>query len=205
VQCEITRNKAKQRVLLDGIEKKSGSWTVTFPETVVPDPHSPDLMDTWHKKPENSATTFCNNAPETQGWREELYRVITKEVTAYAFERLTQRLLRESGFVQVEVTGRTGDGGIDGKGIAKIHGFMSFHVIFQCKKYQGSVSAGDIRDFRGAKATYISIQKHWKIFWRRADLKWHGYKPDLTVATIEKFLEVVNADEYGCFFGLKWK
>jgi len=137
-------------VLLDGIEKKSGSWTVTFPETVVPDPHSPDLMDTWHKKPENSATTFCNNAPETQGWREELYRVITKEVTAYAFERLTQRLLRESGFVQVEVTGRTGDGGIDGKGIAKIHGFMSFHVIFQCKKYQGSVSAGDIRDFRGA-------------------------------------------------------
>lgn len=87
---------------------------------------------------------------ETQGWREELYRVLTKEVSADAFERLTQRLLRESGFVQVEVTGRTGDGGIDGKGIAKIHGFMSFHVIFQCKKYQGSVSAGDIRDFRGA-------------------------------------------------------
>lgn len=58
--------------------------------------------------------------------------------------------MRESGFVQVEVTGRTGDGGIDGKGIARIHGFMSFHVIFQCKKYQGSVSAGDIRDFRGA-------------------------------------------------------
>ena len=54
------------------------------------------------------------------------------------------------GFVQVEVTGRTGDGGIDGKGIARLHGFMSFHVIFQCKKYQGSVSAGDIRDFRGA-------------------------------------------------------
>ena len=90
------------------------------------------------------------DAPETQGWREELYRVLTKEVSADAFERLTQRLLRESGFVQVEVTGRTGDGGIDGKGIAKIHGFMSFHVIFQCKKYQGTVSAGDIRDFRGA-------------------------------------------------------
>lgn len=90
------------------------------------------------------------DTPETQGWREELYRVLTKDVSADAFERLTQRLLRESGFVQVEVTGRTGDGGIDGKGIAKIHGFMSFHVIFQCKKYQGTVSAGDIRDFRGA-------------------------------------------------------
>ena len=48
------------------------------------------------------------------------------------------------------MTGRSGDGGIDGKGIARIHGFMSFHVFFQCKRYQGSVSAGAIRDFRGA-------------------------------------------------------
>ena len=85
-----------------------------------------------------------------QSWREELYHLLTKEISSDAFERLTKRLLRESGFVQVEVTGRTGDGGIDGKGIARIHGFMSFHVIFQCKKYKGSVSAGDIRDFRGA-------------------------------------------------------
>jgi len=91
-----------------------------------------------------------NDTPEAQEWKEELYHLLTKEIAPDAFERLTQRLLRESGFVQVEVTGRTGDGGIDGKGIAKIHGFMSFHVIFQCKKYQGSVSAGDIRDFRGA-------------------------------------------------------
>ncbi len=59
-------------------------------------------------------------------------------------------MLRESGFVQVEVTGRTGDGGIDGKGILKVGGLLSFHVLFQCKKYQGSVSSGAIRDFRGA-------------------------------------------------------
>jgi restriction system protein len=50
----------------------------------------------------------------------------------------------------VEVTGRSGDGGIDGRGIARIHGLMSFHVLFQCKRYKGSVGAGDIRDFRGA-------------------------------------------------------
>ena len=91
-----------------------------------------------------------SDTPDAQGWREELHHLLTREISPDAFERLTQRLLRESGFVQVEVTGRSGDGGIDGKGIAKIHGFMSFHVIFQCKKYQGSVSAGDIRDFRGA-------------------------------------------------------
>jgi restriction system protein len=59
-------------------------------------------------------------------------------------------MLREAGFTQVEVTGRTGDGGIDGKGIARIHGLMSFHVLFQCKRYTGSVGAGEIRDFRGA-------------------------------------------------------
>ena len=52
-----------------------------------------------------------------------------------------------------------------------------------------------------AKATYIKSHKNWKIFWRRADLKWHGYEPDLTVPSIEKFLEVVNADKHGCFFG----
>ncbi|SEQ29537.1 restriction system protein [Ectothiorhodospira magna] len=87
---------------------------------------------------------------DNDSWRENLYQLLTNEIAPDAFERLTQRLLRESGFIHVEVTGRTGDGGIDGKGIARIHGFMSFHVIFQCKKYQGSVSAGDIRDFRGA-------------------------------------------------------
>ncbi len=104
-----------------------------------------------NKKTKNEEIELADNdTPEAQGWREELYGLLTKEISADAFERLTQRLLRESGFVQVEVTGRTGDGGIDGKGIAKIHGFMSFHVIFQCKKYQGSISAGDIRDFRGA-------------------------------------------------------
>ena len=104
-----------------------------------------------NKKTKNEEIELADNdTPEAQGWREELYCLLTKEISSDAFERLTQRLLRESGFVQVEVTGRTGDGGIDGKGIAKIHGFMSFHVIFQCKKYQGSISAGDIRDFRGA-------------------------------------------------------
>jgi restriction system protein len=84
------------------------------------------------------------------GWREELYEVLTKKMDAAAFERLVQRLLRESGFIQVEVTGRSGDGGIDGKGIARIHGLMSFHVVFQCKRYSGVVPPSHVRDFRGS-------------------------------------------------------
>ena len=83
-------------------------------------------------------------------WKGQLFRILTKNLDPTAFERLTQRLLRESGFSEVEVTGRTGDGGIDGKGIARIHGLMSFHVVFQCKRYQGVVGAPEIRAFRGA-------------------------------------------------------
>ena len=82
-------------------------------------------------------------------WRDELLDILLK-MPPPAFERLTQRILRESGFTQVEVTGRSGDGGVDGKGIMRLGGLLSFHVIFQCKRWQGAVSAGQIRDFRGA-------------------------------------------------------
>lgn len=66
-----------------------------------------------------------------------------------SFEKLCQRVLRESGFTRVEVTGRSGDGGIDGIGVLRI-ALLSFHVFFQCKRYKGSVGAPAIRDFRGA-------------------------------------------------------
>ena len=82
-------------------------------------------------------------------WRDELLDTLLK-MPAPGFERLVQRTLRESGFTQVEVTGRSGDGGIDGKGIMRLSGLLSFHVIFQCKKWQGAVGAAHVRDFRGA-------------------------------------------------------
>jgi len=82
-------------------------------------------------------------------WRDELLATLL-DMDPAAFERLVQRLLREAGFIQVEVTGRSGDGGIDGKGIMRLGGLLSFHVLFQCKRYRGSVSANQVRDFRGA-------------------------------------------------------
>jgi restriction system protein len=66
-----------------------------------------------------------------------------------AFERLCQRVLRESGFTKVEVTGRSGDGGIDGIGVLRVQ-LVSFHVLFQSKRWKGSVGASVVRDFRGA-------------------------------------------------------
>jgi len=94
--------------------------------------------------------TAPQDSPPELDWRQRLHGILTKKLTPAAFERLVQRMLREAGFTQVEVTGRSGDGGIDGKGIARIHGLMSFHVLFQCKRYTGSVGAGEVRDFRGA-------------------------------------------------------
>ena len=75
---------------------------------------------------------------------------VLKSLSASGFERLCQRVLREAGFEQVAVTGRSGDGGIDGNGVLALNAFVSFRVLFQCKRYDGSVGPGHVRDFRGA-------------------------------------------------------
>ncbi len=85
---------------------------------------------------------------EGQDWKEALLNTV-RNIAPEAFERLCQRILRESGFTKVEVTGRSGDGGIDGRGVLRVN-LISFHVLFQCKRYAGSVSASEIRDFLGA-------------------------------------------------------
>lgn len=107
-------------------------------------------------KPKDDKTSMVESTEDfeektaiSNDWKEELLQTILN-IAPDAFERLAQRLLRESGFTQVEVTGKSGDGGIDGKGIVKISGFLSFHVIFQCKRYKGSITPSQIRDFRGA-------------------------------------------------------
>jgi len=82
-------------------------------------------------------------------YRERLLQLLMS-LPPGGFERLCQRLLRESGFVQVVVTGRSGDGGIDGYGTLEINPLVSFKVLFQSKRYAGSVSSPQIRDFRGA-------------------------------------------------------
>jgi restriction system protein len=68
------------------------------------------------------------------------------------FERICQRLLRESGFQQVVVTGKSGDGGIDGHGVLEVNPLVTFKVLFQCKRYgdNTAVTPSHVRDFRGA-------------------------------------------------------
>ena len=99
----------------------------------------------------NDAKSLQDNTEEVEefDWQLELLDTI-KKIKPDQFERLCQRLLRELGFVNVEVTGKSNDGGIDGKGIIIIGGVLSFHVVFQAKRYKGSVSSSIVRDFRGA-------------------------------------------------------
>lgn len=91
---------------------------------------------------------------ESVNWRERITDIL-QHLDPYAFERLAQRLLRECGFSDVQVTKRSGDGGIDGTGKLRIQGIFSFNVAFQCKRYKGQVGASAIRDFRGSLGTNI--------------------------------------------------
>ena len=82
-------------------------------------------------------------------WQDKLIAVL-QAMDPVAFERLCQRILRESGFIEVEVTKRGGDGGIDGFGTIRIAGLISFNVLFQSKRYKGNIGPDVVRDFRGA-------------------------------------------------------
>lgn len=101
------------------------------------------------KKVEKSGSVEGSEEISQFGWEEELISIL-RQIEPSAFERLCQRFLRELGFTNVEVIGKSGDGGIDGVGVIKLGGVLSFHVVFQCKRYSGSVSSSAIRDFRGA-------------------------------------------------------
>jgi restriction endonuclease Mrr len=98
---------------------------------------------------ENEEDQSVSKETDVTDHRTRLLEII-KDHPPEGFERLCQRLLREAGFRTVTVTGQTGDGGIDGIGILKFNPFVSFNVLFQCKRYQGSVPPSKVRGFRGA-------------------------------------------------------
>jgi len=91
---------------------------------------------------------------EEESWKIKLAEIL-HNMNPFAFERLAQRILRESGFSKVEVTKKTGDGGIDGNGELKINNIFTMKVAFQCKRYKDVVDSQKIRDFRGSLTTDI--------------------------------------------------
>jgi restriction system protein len=148
------RSWLKKYGLLENSARGVWSFTATGKETAEVDPQTVlrSVRAQYRRATldERDDGLVASTEAEEPTWKERLHQILTQKLSPEAFERLVQRLLRESGFSQVEVTGRSGDGGIDGRGIARINGLMSFHVLFQCKKYRSAVSASEVRDFRGA-------------------------------------------------------
>jgi len=81
--------------------------------------------------------------------QDQLFEIL-QNLDDKGFEELSARLLRHLGFESVNVTGRTGDEGIDGEGYLRLNRFVRTKVMFQCKRYTAPVGPGAIRDFRGA-------------------------------------------------------
>lgn len=129
-----------------------GVWSLTEKGSGIERVDEKDVVRVVREHMKKDKQESSNNDDEPNNkveWQEELLDVIL-EMSPSAFERLIQRLLRESGFVQVEVTGQSGDGGVDGHGILRLGGLLSFHVIFQAKRWKGAVGSSQVRDFRGA-------------------------------------------------------
>jgi restriction system protein len=141
--------------LFGALENSSRAvWSVT-PKGQAMTEQDVSSVPAWVRKqfpPKKSGKTGDTEDAEQplieDAWRDRLLTVLQNMLPA-AFERLSQRLLRESGFVNVDVKGKSGDGGIDGVGVLRVN-LLSFQVLFQCKRYKGSVPAKDVRDFRGA-------------------------------------------------------
>jgi restriction system protein len=145
-----TRTYLKKYGLLDNSSR--GIWSLTQKGSSTEKVTEKEVVRVVREqiKKEKKETSEDEDEPSKKvAWQEELLDAILK-LHPSAFERLIQRLLRESGFVQVEVTGQSGDDGVDGHGILRLGGLLSFHVIFQAKRWKGSVGASQVRDFRGA-------------------------------------------------------
>lgn len=145
-----TRTYLKKYGIIDNSTR--GVWSLTPEGSQVEKVDEKDVVRRGREqlRREKEAERTEDEEPDRKvKWQEELLGIILG-LSPSTFERLVQRLLRESGFIQVEVTGQSGDGGIDGHGILRLGGFLSFRIIFQAKRWKGAVGAGQVRDFRGA-------------------------------------------------------
>jgi len=172
-ETEIGYRLAWARTYLKGMglltNSSRGVWAVTDDGTaLLTDPTATDdqsserIHELWARYLTDLRAARKTRLPQDDGepvevqpstertWKEQLLEQLMS-MAPDAFERLAKRLLREADFDSVNVTGRSGDGGIDGLGVYRL-GLVSFPVFFQCKRYRGSVSPSAVRDFRGAMA-----------------------------------------------------
>jgi restriction system protein len=141
------------------VNSSRGVWSLTDHGRALTEAAMQAETRTWkarinerHRAPRGGGQQADEEEAETaeMSWKDVLIGRLL-ELPPDGFERLAQRILREAGFVNVTVTGKSGDGGIDGAGTYRIS-LVSFPVYFQCKRYKGVVTPNIVRDFRGAMA-----------------------------------------------------
>lgn len=156
---------ARQYLVWEGLldSSKHGIWTLSpkGEATHLNEKQSRELVKKWveiHRKAratngkENESNELIAIDADEDVLAERSTNLIDvlQSLSPSGFERICQRLLRESGFENVVVTGKSHDGGIDGYGVLEINPFVSFKVLFQCKRYKGTVSRAQVGDFRNA-------------------------------------------------------
>lgn len=155
---------ARQYLVWEGLleEGKRGIWTLSNKgmSTNLNEKQSRDIFLKWveiHQKTRKNKTKdqvierLEEEEPENieHEIAPSLLEVL-QSLSPIGFEHICKRLLREHGFENVQVTQATHDGGIDGYGTLQLNPFVSMKVLFQCKRYKGTVSRSQIGDFRNA-------------------------------------------------------
>jgi restriction system protein len=152
---------ARQYLVWEGLldSSKRGTWKLTEKgkKTFLSDEESHAIFLKWveiHQKARKQKKTEIieeqtESSPDEFENSNDLLEVL-KSVTPKGFENICKELLREHGFENVHVTGGSHDGGIDGYGTLELNPFVSFKVLFQCKRYKGSVGRSQVGDFRNA-------------------------------------------------------
>ena len=152
---------ARQYLVWEGLldSSKHGTWKLTEKgrDTALSEEQAHDIFRKWVRIHAEKRKLKAADPDEEAGGEDrppealDLIDVL-RGLTAEGFEKVCRELLRESGFENVEVTGGSADGGIDGFGTLALNPFVSFKVIFQCKRYKegNSVSRAQVGDFRNA-------------------------------------------------------
>jgi len=160
---------ARQYLVWEGLldSSKHGTWRLTpkGKETSITEEEARDSFKKWvaiHQKARKEAAESRQvdnveeqeeSSPEEFESKKEIGLLdVLRGLSPIGFEKVTRELLRESGFENVEITGGSADDGIDGFGTLEINPFVSFKVLFQCKRYgaKNTVSRSQVGDFRNA-------------------------------------------------------
>jgi len=161
---------ARQYLVWEGLldSSKYGTWKLTEKgrATHLNDEEARSIFLKWvsihqkdKKKPiardELNRTIACDEevSPENEHLDDFSQLIdVLRGLSPVGFEKVCKELLRESGFENVEVTGEGADDGIDGFGVLELNPFVSFKVMFQCKRYKKDkpVSRAQVGEFRNA-------------------------------------------------------